>query len=131
MAPLQQPLVVKPGGAQACVKMSLLVPLKATLEIEGGAAILCVRLAFVNVAEHVRGVVDLVALRVAGEQLLQEQFSAALVVDVTVAVALVLKSYGSFVQLVRFRNVIGGLQRRRRHVQIKAISLFGNAVIEL
>jgi hypothetical protein len=46
--------------------------------------------AFVDVAELIRGIADLVALRVVGQQLLEQNFRPALVIDVVVAPALVL-----------------------------------------
>src|ERR1700693_1698759 len=63
-------LVVNAGGAHAGVGGGLGVPLKTALEVGGRAAVVFVRLAVVNVAELVGGLIDLVALGILGEQFL-------------------------------------------------------------
>ena len=88
----------------------------AALEIGRGQAIHLVGLGLVDVAQHVRGVADLAALRVKRQQLLQEQLGPSLVVGVVVAVpaALILVAHRPGVQAVGVGDVGVGVQRRRR-----------------
>src|SRR5437879_3224223 len=102
--------VVEAGGADAGVEMSVLVPLETALEINGGAGWLLIGLALVEIAKLVGGVADLVALGIAGQQLLQQQLGAPLIIDEIVAETVAAFPAHRFgVQRIRFRDVLAGL----------------------
>ncbi len=128
MAALVQELIVQPGGAKAGVKLGVRIPLETALIVNRGPTILLVRLALINIAELIGGVVNLVALRIIGEELLKQDFRPAFVIDVIVAPSLALVSHGSLVEVIGFGNVVGGLERGRGDIQLQSKSLLANAV---
>src|SRR5258708_5342399 len=80
LATVVQLALVQAGGPNAGVVLGLVVPLVAALEVQRRAVVLAEGPALVDVAQLVGGVADLVALRMLGEHLLEEQLGAALVV---------------------------------------------------
>src|SRR5205807_926860 len=124
-----QVVVIDPGRAQPSVGLGVLVPLEAALEVLRGAAVLLVGLALIEIAELVRDPANLVALGILREDLLKEQLGAALVVNVVGAPAVIFELHGPLVNLVGGRNILIGLESRRRHVEVEPIGLLGNAVI--
>ena len=69
-------------GSQPGVKLGLGVPLETTLVVHRGPGILLVGPTFVELAELVGDVADLVTLRILGEDLLEKKLGAVPVVDV-------------------------------------------------
>src|SRR5439155_23144377 len=128
MAPFVEVFVVQPGRAQAGIELSIGVPLKAALVIDGRPPVLLIRFVFVNVAELVGGVVDLVALGITGQELLKENLGPTLIVDVIGAPALILVGHASPIEIVSFGDVIGGLEGGRRNIQLQSKGLLGNSV---
>src|SRR5439155_24144123 len=103
---------------EAGVELGVRVPLEAALEILRGPPILLVDLAFIQVAELVGGSADLVTLRMTRQQLLQQDLGAALVVKIVVPPALVFVSQRSAIKLIGLGDVLGSLERRRRHIEL-------------
>src|SRR6266545_3289542 len=120
--------VVESGGAHAGIQVRVRVPLEGTLEVGRSTAVLLVRLVLVDVAELISRISDLITLRILGDQLLKEQFSAALVIDEFDARALALELHGADEQLVGLGNVDAGLQGLGGNMEPDDGRLLGNAV---
>src|SRR5260370_240750 len=122
-------LLVELRRPHSGVELCLRVPLEAALEVLRGAGVLVVCLALVDIPQLIRGVADLVALRVLRQDLLEEQLGPALVVEIVVAPEpLVLVGQGLAVEVIRLGDVVVCLQALRRHVMREVIRLARDAM---
>ncbi len=81
-------LVVQACGTQAGIELRRGIPLKAAFVVEGGAAVLLVGLALVDLSKLVSGGTDPVALRIAGDELLAKKLGPDVVVQFAAAALL-------------------------------------------
>src|SRR5262249_59887684 len=94
------------------------VPLEAALVVCRGPFVLTKSASLVDLAEVVRRVADLVALRVISQKLLQENLGSLLIVREVGARPPLLVPQRIAVKFVRLRDVVTRLQPRVRHVQV-------------